>query len=139
MKTFDDFHNSFCANRSVRTAAIFVAWCAIVAFAGWRGVEGKPHPPDSGAFFIFGEAIALLVAGLLFTMFKCLRERAVIGLSLLTPVGALLFVALPSLARFRPIWDGIDSAVWITALVISVSMLASALRRRNQPSVSPSA
>jgi len=134
----NNFHNSFCATRNVGTAAVFVACCAIMAFAGWRGASGRPHSTDSGAFFLSYQAIALLVAGLLFTAFKCTRERAVIALSLLTPVSALLFAALPSLASFRPILEWIDFAVLTTALVISLTMLASALRSRNRPSLSQS-
>ena len=109
-----------------------------MTFAGWRGASGKPHPPDSGAFFLSYQVVALLVAGLLFTTFKCTRERAVIALSLLTPVGALVFAALPSLASFHPILEWIDFAVWTTALVISLTMLASALRSRKRPSLSES-
>jgi len=130
----NNFHNSFCATRSVGTAAVFVACCAIMAFAGWRGASGKPHPPDSGAFFLSYQAITLLVAGLLFTAFKCTRERVVIALSLFTQLSALLFAARPNLASFRPILEWIDFAVWTTALVISLTMLASALRSRNRPS-----
>jgi peptidoglycan/LPS O-acetylase OafA/YrhL len=106
-----------------------------MTFAGWRGASGKPHAPDSGAFFLSYQAVALLVAGLLFTALKCTRERAVIALSLLTPVSALLFAALPNLASFRPTLEWIDFAVWTTALVISLTMLASALRRRNRRSL----
>jgi hypothetical protein len=72
-----------------------------MVFAGWRGASGKPHPPDSGGFFLLYQVIALLVAGLLFIAFKCLRERAVTALSLLIPVSALLFAALPRLASFH--------------------------------------
>jgi hypothetical protein len=125
-------HNSFCANRSVGTALIFVAFFAILVFAGWREASGKPHPPDTGAFSLFFDVIVLLVIGLLFAEFKCLRERVVIALNMLTPVAALSFDALPSLARFRPIVDRIDFAFSAAALVISISMLISAFRSRRR-------
>jgi hypothetical protein len=130
----NDFHNHYCANRSVGIAAIFVGYCAMLLFAVWRAWIGKPHPPDSGAFFLAYQAIAIFVAVVFFTAFKCLRERVVIGLSLLTPVTALSFAALPRLASFRPMTQCVKLAAWTAALVISLSMLASALRsgKRNQ-------
>jgi hypothetical protein len=126
----NNFHNSFCANRSIGTAAILVAACAVMVFAGWRGASGKPHPPDSGVFFFFYEALAIWIAGMLFIEFKCLRERTVIGLSLVTSVGPFAYAALPSLARFRPTVNWIEFAAWTTAFFISLSMLISTFRSR---------
>lgn len=132
----DSFHNGFCANRSVGTAAIFISFCAMMVIAAWREVSGKPHPPDTGAFLLSYQAIALLVGVLLFVEFKCLRERTVIGLSFVTPAIALSFAAVPTLAGFRPLACWTEFAVWTTALAISLSMLASALRNRNRRSSS---
>lgn len=130
----ESFHNRYCANRSVGTAQLFVAFCAIVLFAGWWAALGEPHPQESGAFFLFFQAYDLFVVGVLFAAFKCVRERVVLAVSLLGPARVLLFAAVPRLRGWAGVADRVALAAWAIALVISLSMLISALRRRNRPS-----
>jgi hypothetical protein len=132
----EGLHDRFCANRSVATAAIFVACCALVLVAFWRA-SGRPPVADSGAFSHFYDACVVFGIGLSFTVFKCVRERVVLALWLPTPVRALLFAAVPGLANWADLTYRLDFAASTIALVVSISMLISALRARNQPSVSP--
>jgi hypothetical protein len=99
--------------------------------AGSWGAD-EPRPQESGPFLLFYQAVELLVVGEFFTAFKCLQELAALGLTLVTPVSALSFAALPSLLSFRAVVGWIELAVWAAALVMSLSMLAWALRSRNR-------
>jgi hypothetical protein len=71
--------------------------------------------------------------GFCFTIFKCFRERAVLALSLLGPAGALLFATSSSPGKWASFAYRVDLTASVIALVISVSMLMSALRRLNHP------
>lgn len=125
-------HDRFCANRSVALAVIFVSFCALVLIAFWRA-SGTPPAEDSGVLSLLFEGCVIFGLGLSFTVFKCVRERVVIALSLLTPLRELLFAAAPKLANWRDFAYRLDLSASIIAMVISISMLISALRRRNQP------
>jgi hypothetical protein len=130
----ENFHNRFCGNRSVGTACFFVAFWAMIFFTAWRGL-GKSHLVHSGAFFLFYQANALLVVGVFFALFKCLRERVVLGLSLLIPVRVLCFAVAPSMANWSGFAYRVDLIASAIALAVSISMLISALRHRNRRSL----
>jgi hypothetical protein len=124
-------HGLSCANRSPGTAWLFIAFCGIEALACWRSLA-KPRQLHPGAFFVFFQVYALLVTVFLFAALKCVRERLVLGLALVDCVGALSFEFAPGLASFTagmPNW--INLALWLIAFVVSVSMLASASRKRS--------
>lgn len=125
------FHDHFCATRSVGTAAIFVGSCALVFVASWRTLG---HSPAVGAFT---QVYLILGIGFCLAVFNCVRERVVFGLWLLTPARALLFAADPNLANWSGFAYRVDLAASAIALVVSISMLISALGRRNQPSPCP--
>jgi hypothetical protein len=121
-------HDLYCANRSLGTAWLFVAFCGIEALVCWRAL-GKPRPVDSGAFFLFFQAYALLLVAFLFVAFKCVRERLVLGLALVTSVRALSFGFAPRLVSLTAgLVSWTPLALWLTAFVVSLSMLASASR-----------
>ena len=124
-----NFHDRFCANRTVKTAGFFVACCATALLSSW-GALGRSRPVDSSAFFVFFQIYILFVIGVLFTVFKCLRERVVLGLALLPPIRVLSFRAAPSLRTLAGLVGQFDFVVSLVALVVSVSMLISALRSR---------
>lgn len=123
------FHDHFCATRSAGVAAIFVGSCALVLVAGWRALG---RSATVGAFThiytILGGVFCLVI-------FRCVRERIVFGLWLLTPARALFFAANPNLANWSVFAYRVDLGASAIALAVSVSMLISALRRRNRPSL----
>lgn len=123
------FHDHFCATRSVVAAAIFVGSCALVLVAGWRELG---RFPTVGAFT---QVYLILGIGICLAVFKCVRERVVFGLWLLTPARVLLFAADPGLANWSGFAYRVDLVASAFALVVSISMLISALRRRNRPSL----
>jgi hypothetical protein len=123
-------HNHFCANRSVKVGAIFVGSCVLVLVAGWRALG---RSPTTG---MFTHALLILGLGFCLAVFKCIQERVVLGLSLLTPATALLLAGAPSLANWSSFAYRLDLAAAAFALVVSISMLMSTLRGRNRPSVS---
>ena len=133
----ESLHDRYCANRNVATAAIFVAGCAWVLVGFWMAWI-RPHATDYGAPSLFSQACVFFGVGFGFTIFKCLRERVVIALWLLTPARALLFAAVSGLANFSGFAYRVDLAASVIALAVSISMLVSALRRRKRPSLSPS-
>lgn len=123
------FHDHFCATRSVGAAAIFVGSCTLVLVVGLRALG---HHPAVGAFT---QVYLILGIGFCLAVFKCVRERVVFGLWLLTPARALSFAADPSLANWSGFAHRVDLAASAIALGVSISMLISALRRRNRPSL----
>ena len=133
----ESLHDRYCANRNVATAAIFVAGCAWV-LVGFLMAWVRPHTTDYGAPSLFFQAWLIFGVGFGFTIFKCLRERVVIALWLLGSARALLFAAVSGLASWAGFAYRLDLAASVIALVLSVSMLASALRSRDRPSSSPS-
>ena len=130
----ESLHDRFCANRSVATATVFVAGCAWVLVGFWMA-SGKPHTVDSAALSLFFQTVVIFGIGLCFTQFKCIRERVVLALWLPTPARELFFTAVPSLANRSGFAYRVDLAASAIALVVSISMLISALRSRNRPSV----
>ena len=99
----------------------------------------RPHATDYGAPSLFSQACVFFGVGFGFTIFKCLRERVALALWLLGPAKALLFAAVPRLANWARFAYRLDLAASVIALVVSVSMLISAVRRRNRPSLRQSA
>jgi hypothetical protein len=133
----EGLHDRYCANRNVATAAIFVAGCAWTLVGFWMAwVRPHTHTTDYGAPSLFFQACVIFGVGFGFTIFKCLRERVVITLWLLTPARAVLFAAVPRLANWSSFAYRLDLATSIIALVVSISMLTSAIQGRNRPSVS---
>ena len=130
----DNLDDHFCANRSVATAAVFVAGCAWVLVGFWMA-SGRPHTVDSGARSLFFEAVVIFGLGLGFTAFKCIRERVVLALWLPTPIRELFFAAVPSLANWSSFAYCVDLAASAIALAVSISMLISAVRHRNRRSL----
>jgi hypothetical protein len=128
-------HDRYCANRNVATAAIFVAGCAWVLVGFWMAWV-RPHTTDFGGHSLFNQAYVIFGVGLCFTIFKCLRERVVLALWLLTPARVLFFAAVSGLANWAGFAYRLDLAASAIALVISASMLISAVRRKNRPSLS---
>ena len=133
----ESLHDLYCANRNVATAAIFVAGCAWVLVGFWAAWV-RPHTTDYGAFSLFYRACVLLGVGFCFTIFKCVRERVVIALWLLGPAKALLFAAVSGLASWTGFAYRVDLAASAIALVVSISMLISALRHGNRRSLGQS-
>lgn len=124
------FHGLNCANRRPGTAWLFIAFCGVMTLACWRSL-GKPRQPHPGAFFVFFQVYVLLFYAFLFAALKCVRERLVLGLAVVHSVGALSFELAPGLASFTagiPNW--VNLALWLTAFVVSLSMLASASQMR---------
>ena len=134
---WESLHDSYCANRNAITAMIFVAGCAWVLVGFWNGSH-RPHTVSSGAFSLFMDAFVLLVVGFWLTIFKCIRERVVIALWLLGPAKALLLAAVSGLMSWAGFAYRLDFAAHVIALIVSVSMLVSAIRRGKRPSFSPS-
>jgi hypothetical protein len=132
----EHLHNPYCANRNVVTASILVGGCAWVLVGFWNGSR-KPHTVDSGAFSLFIDACILLGVGFAVTIFKCIRERIVIALWLLGPAMDLLFAAISGLAKWAGFAYRLELAAYAIAFIVSISMLTSALRGRNRPSVTP--
>jgi len=121
------FHAHFCATRSLAAAVIFVVCCAVVLATGWR-VLGRS--PEVGTFT---HLYAILGGLFCLVVFKCVRERVVFGLWLLSPTRALFFAAVPSLGNWSSFAYRVDLAASAVALVVSISMLMFTLRGRNQP------
>lgn len=126
-------HDRYCANRNVATAAIFVAGCAWVLLGFWMAWV-RPHTTDYGAPSLFSQACVVFGVGFGFTIFKCIRERVVIALWLLAPAKALFLAANPRLANWSGFAYRVEPIASAIALAVSISMLISALRRRNRPS-----
>jgi len=95
----------------------------------------RPHTTDYGAPRLFYQAWIIFGIGFCFTIFKCIRERVVLALWLLGPARALLFAAVSGLANWASFAYRLDLAASAIALVVSVTMLISAVRRRNRPSL----
>jgi len=127
-----DIHTRWCANRSMPTAIAFVAFCALGAVLAWRvlGQEGVVHRTTA----LFGDLIVIAVLAQVFAKFSCIRERFVLGLLILR--FGVAFVAKVAPALFGETGYLLRRAsfgLWVLALVVSLSMLYSALRFRPMP------
>ena len=127
-------HPRFCATRSVPVASIFVASCAIVVFAGWRSL-GKGPPQEHDVVFLLFSFYAFGLYVYFFAVFKCFRERLVIGIGAIGTAKGLVGRLTPNF--FWPHYGLVRDAMLaleILALVISLSMLLSALEwRKSRP------
>ena len=126
----ENVHSRGCANRYTMTALMFVAFCALGLVMSW-GVLGQENVHHNTSRF-FGDLIAIVVLAQVFTTFSCLRERLVLGL-LLTRFGVGLVVKfVPALSS--QVGDDLlkraTLVLWTLALLVSLSMLYSALRFR---------
>lgn len=121
-------HAHFCATRNPRVSAFFVAVCGTMLLLSLRSPSAR-QGLGKGMFVLVFEAYALVLIGLLFLRFRCVRERAILGLAMLTPIRILIFGFAPTIGfRFAGLAGWCNLAVWSTAFTLSVTMLGSALR-----------
>lgn len=118
-----------CASRSVPVAVAFTLFCVLGAAASLYARRIGPHRTGEGASLL-ARGIALIILFQLFVVFKCVRERVVIGIVGLRLLAGMLPVALlPHLDPASLPVHQIAFALWIVGILISASMLVSALQR----------
>lgn len=122
-------HDRLCALRNLGVPACFVGFCAIEVLASWHALSHSA-PPNAGVLLISFQLYALFIELCFFVGFRCVRERIVLIIAILTSVRGLIFSAVRSLRVFFAPSESISLVFWMFAFVVSASMLFSALRTR---------
>lgn len=124
-----DVHSRYCANRNIGVAFAFLAFCCMEAILSWRAL-GKEYPAQHGVMILLGQAVAIAVLAQLLTVFRCLRERIVLSLSIVRLATGLVAGLAPGWVSPAAVSIRLGSlALWCLAGIISLSMLISASRR----------
>ena len=124
------YHLRFCALRNVKTAVIFLLFCVLQAWMGWREI-GETSVPVEHSMILYVAEIAVLAALVDFIVaLKCLRERLVLGLAtfsfLLELGGGIAPRTLSVIPRIGV--QGLQFSLWLTASLVSVTLVYSAFR-----------
>ena len=122
IQTNEAFHSRYCAVRSMRMALIFVAFCTLEVFLSWKTL-GKSFSEYS--IFEILRDIAVIGACVIFMlMYKCFWERFVIGLIIVRYVTGLVTGFAPHIIDpFSGLVRLGNLALWVLALIVSLSML----------------
>jgi hypothetical protein len=117
----EEFHARNCAIANSRTSIVFVAFCALEVYLSWR-VLGKAFSPYN-LVGVFRDIVMIMVCVKLLLIFRCFRERSVVGIVMLRYVISLASGFVPTLFNQAagPIRSA-DLALWVLALIISLSM-----------------
>lgn len=124
----EEFHARNCAIANSRTSIIFVAFCALEVFLSWR-VLGKTFPAYN-LVGVFRDIVMIMVCAKLLLIFRCFRERLVVGIVMLRYVISLVSGFMPTVFNRAagPI-RSVDLALWVLALIVSLSMLIHSARK----------
>jgi len=130
-------HWRYCAARNKRVSLFFVLFSGLQALLWWRALN-KPLPSGRESIVFYIALITSLVfLAELMVSFKCFRERCAIALAMSTFAIELARRLLPNLvAPFAGIIPAISLLLWMVVLLVSLSLLRSALRTR-RPNEAP--
>lgn len=132
-QTDRDFHSQNCAITNIRTSMIFVAFCGLEAFLSWR-VLGNAFP-EYNLLNVLRDFVVIAVCAKFLLMFRCSRERFVVSLVILRYVIGLTSASMPTVVnRVAGLVRIGDFALWVLALIVSLSMLVQAARSPNAKS-----
>ena len=123
----EEYHTRNCAITNVRTSIIFVAFCAMEVFLSWREL-GKVLPIYS-QFNVLRDVFVIVACAQLLQMYRCFQERFVVSLVILRYMIALVSAFMPTLINRAAGFLGVvDLALWVLALIVSLSMLVQSAR-----------
>src|SRR6187399_1037954 len=115
----------WCATRNWTTAFAFVAFTAFLTVQSWRQI-GREKPDLSTIDLIFYLIAIVMIVRTYFEVFWCLRERVVLGIVAVGLIWRVALTLIPGLFAA----SGIHFALKSVALIASLSMLYSSLRRK---------
>jgi hypothetical protein len=122
----------WCANRNWPAALAFIAFCCFEAALSWRQI-GKDPPERSSVDLIFYLVAIALIVTTYVPLFRCVRERLVLGIMVLRFMesGALILVRGISATSVH-LLQRANFALWSVALGVSLSMLYSSRRNKKK-------
>jgi hypothetical protein len=101
----------------------------MAAFLAWEGLSGRPFSQGS-LWNLSWDVVAIAACAKSILMFRCLRERLVLGIVMVRLVVELAIRSMPNL--FNSNAGSVREfvfALWTGALIVSLSMLVSSVRR----------
>ena len=129
----EEYHARRCAVRNIPTALFFVMFCGLEVYLSWK-ILGRPFQAYN-FFAVLRNVVVIAACAQSLMMFTCFRERLVVGTVLVRFAIGLVFGFVPlfvnpiaGLLRFG------NLALWVFALLVSLSMLFSAIQRPKQVS-----
>jgi peptidoglycan/LPS O-acetylase OafA/YrhL len=129
-KALQDVHLRICANRRTKVSLLFVAFCVMETLLVWRPLVNN-ETADRGTVFVLGLVVTIAVLIQMLRLFRCRRERIVLGLAIASFGASLISAIAPSfMLKFEPLVTRADLVLWIIAVVLSLSMLVSSLSRK---------
>jgi hypothetical protein len=124
-QTKEEVHAHFCAVRNWRTALLFAACCALLVIVSWK-TTGKA-PSKHSYFDIPFNVLTILILGRWPVVFRCFRERFVLGLVLVSQVKWLVSWFVPTLG-VAVLARQMFRVLWVLAFLMSLSMLVQSAR-----------
>ncbi len=123
----EGIHAQYCTLRNRRTALVITALFVVEVYVSWRGL-GRPSLKNSLIELPFYIAV-FVISAKLFVIFRCFRERLVMGLATVAFVMGVASGYFPTdVSRFAPLASYGRLALWSLALLISLSMLVESAR-----------
>jgi hypothetical protein len=120
----EEAHARYCAIKRTRIALCFVAVCLLMLYLNWRDL-GKPYSRAS-TYDLFWEVVSIAACYELLMVFRCLRERIVVGLLMLIAIRVVVSRFVPALQNeFASPLRYIFLMLWTLALLTSLSMVVS--------------
>jgi len=119
-----EVHSRYCANKSLRVALCFVAVCLLMLYLNWRDLGQLYSQPS--AYDLFWDVVSIAAGYQLLMVFRCLRERVVVGLGVLILIRVVLSRFVPALLNeFAGTLRHAFLVLWVFALLTSLSMAIS--------------
>jgi hypothetical protein len=125
-----EFHALYCPAKNPKSALFLVAFLSLETFLGWKGLHKAPERPDfiTLIFLIF---VAAMLAKPL-ANFTCFRDRVVFVLVIGSLAADEAFGFFPAIiGPHVHLVNSIVFALWVVALLVSLTMLVQSARSPN--------
>jgi len=130
----EEIHWLYCPVKNRKSALFLVVCFSVTAFLSWKGLHKAPERPS--LFVLLFGILLFATLGKTLTAFRCLRERLVFGVVIVSLVtGAAAGFAPSIFSKHLEMVRSGKLALSVLGLLVSLTMLVQSARR---PNVGPS-
>ena len=130
MKVTTREHSLLCASENTKIALIYVCSCTLCTYLTFSTHRPSDGSNGNGYWLWVGIVFGIFILIQLFMAVKCIRERIVLASVTISLMSRLVASITPRVANSATVLMYVaDYLLWSLAVVVSVTMLISAVRK----------